>query len=133
MTFVRRDSREAIQAIRAAEALLPGEPSAGTDPRWQAIIAVGEFIESSPEPVWEFVCSWGGHPQEDLRDAIACLLLEHLLEHHFEAIFPRVEAAVAADPLFADMFLRCWKFGRTELPENEVRFDELQSRCRAGA
>lgn len=121
-----------LKAIRAAEALLPGEPCDGTDPRWQAIIAIGNFIESKPEPIWEFVLRWGGHPQEDLRDAIATLLLEHLLEHHFEAIFPRVEAAAAADPIFADMFLRCWKFGRSELPANAAKFDALRSRCGCG-
>lgn len=118
------------EAICTADALLPGEPSAGIDPRWQAIIKVGEFVESSPEPVWEFVRRWGNHPQEDLRDAIASLLLEHLLEYHFEALFPSVEAAAAADPLFAETFLRCWKFGRTELPQNAARFDALRSRCR---
>lgn len=119
-----------FEAIRAAEALLPGEPSSEIDPRWQAIIVVERFVESSPEPVWEFVRRWGSHPQEDLRDAIATLLLEHLLEHHFEAIFPRVEAATAADALFADLFLRCWKFGQSELPANAAKFDELRNRCR---
>lgn len=120
----------AIEAIREADALLPGEPISGTDPRWQAIIAVGEFIESSPEPVWDFVRRWGSDPQDDLRDAIATLLLEHLLEHHFEDIFPRVEQVTAKYPLFADMFLRCWKFGRSELPANAERFNDLQRRCR---
>ena len=40
-------------AIVAAEAVLPGRPvSEGEmDPRWQAIIAVGEFTEAQPEPV----------------------------------------------------------------------------------
>ena len=39
--------------------------------RWQAIIDVGEYIESGPELIWEFVAHWGTHPQDDLRMAIA--------------------------------------------------------------
>jgi hypothetical protein len=76
------------EAIRDADALLPGEPvEDGEDFRWQAILEAGEYIESEPEAIWSFVLRWGGHPQEDLRDAIACCLLEH----HFGAYFPLVE------------------------------------------
>jgi hypothetical protein len=75
---------DVLEAIRQAESLLPGEPvEEGQDPRWQAIIAVGEHIESDPEVVWSFIRRWGSHRQEDLRDAVATCLLEHLLEHHF--------------------------------------------------
>lgn len=115
------------EAIRKAEALLPGEPvDEGMDPRWQAIIEVSEFIETEPEAIWEFVEAWGGHPQDDLRAAIATCLLEHLLGEHFDAIFPRAEQRALADPLFARMFLMCWKFGQTEQPGFEERFDALR-------
>ena len=116
-------------AIRAAEAILPGSPEENDHDRWQAIIAVGEYVDSTPEPIWDFVRRWGSHPLEDLRAAIATVLLEHLLEHHFELLFPRVEEAVRADPLFADMFCRCWKFGQSEIPTNAQRFDDLQQWC----
>lgn len=40
---------EVLETIREAEALLPGEPiDEGLDPRWQAIFAVGEYIQSDP-------------------------------------------------------------------------------------
>src|SRR5581483_10911837 len=75
-------------------ALLPGEPATGgQDPRWQAVIAVGEYIETEPEAVWSFIRRWGSHPQEDLRDLIATCLLEHLLEHQFRGLLPAGEAA----------------------------------------
>ena len=78
------ESIEVHQAIQKADALLPGRPVRdGEDPRWQAIIEIGDFIKSEPEAVWSFIARWGGHPQDDLRDAIACCLLEHLLEFHF--------------------------------------------------
>jgi hypothetical protein len=119
-------------AIREAEVLLPGEPVAeGLDPRWQAIIAVEEFIPTDPEPVWEFIRNWGSHPQEDLRDAVATCLLEHLLECHFVAFFPRVEQRALEAPLFGDTFQRCWKIGQSEHPVNAEKFDALQQRLLA--
>jgi hypothetical protein len=118
-----------LNAIRDAEALLPGEPvEEGPDPRWQAIIRVGEYVESEPEPVWDFLRRWVSHPQEDLRNAIATCLLEHLLEHHFAVYFPQVERAALADPLFADTFQRCWPHGQSEEPRNAKRFVALQKR-----
>ena len=120
-----------IEAIRCAEALLPGEPVAdGLDPRWQAIIAVGEYTQSEPAAVWSFIRRWGGQPQEDLRNAIATCLLEHLLEYHFEAYFPQVELAALADRHFADTFWRCWPLGLSERPANAVRFHLLRHRLR---
>lgn len=111
--------------------LLLGVPvAAGQDPRWQAIIAVGEFIESEPEAVWEFTRRWGCHSQEDLRDAIATCLLEHLLEYHFAAYFPQVGQLALADPLFADTFRRCWQFGQALEPGNAERFAALAERLR---
>jgi hypothetical protein len=79
-------------AIRDAEWRLPGEaaPEGEKDPRWQAIIEVGEYTETDPEPIWTFVDHWGRSHDADLRTAIATCLLEHLLEHHFDTIFPRV-------------------------------------------
>lgn len=122
------------EAICHAEALLPGEPAeSGLDPRWQAIIAVGEFVESDPEPVWELIARWGSYPQDDLRDAIACCLLEHLLEHHFTDYFPRVEERAKTDPLFVGTFLRCWQFGQSEEPSNATRFNSLKAQLGAEA
>jgi hypothetical protein len=117
------------QAIREADALLPGEPvEVGQDPRWQAVIAVGEYVESEPDAVWRFIRRWGGHPQEDLRDAVATCLLEHLLECHFAAYFPRTAELALSDPLFGDTFLRCWQFGQSTEPGNAKRFEALRAR-----
>ena len=114
-----------------ADSILPGipAPEGQDDPRWQAIIDVGEYIESGPELIWEFVAQWGTHPQDDLRMAIATCLLEHLLEYHFDLIFPRVRALAGANALFADTFSHCWKFGQAELPGPSAKFDELQAWC----
>jgi uncharacterized protein (DUF433 family) len=77
-------------AILAAEALLPGKPApkGENDPRWQAMLKVGDFIESEPEAIWPFVLKWGSLPnEEDLSAAVATILLEHLLRDHFDLIF----------------------------------------------
>ena len=118
-----------FDAIHEADALLPGEPvEEGPDPRWQAIIRIGEHVESDPEPIWAFIRRWASHPQEDLRNAVATCLLEHLLEYHFDAYFPQVEAEALASPLFANTFQKCWAFGQSEKPSTAERFGALRAR-----
>src|SRR5262245_15511400 len=99
------------EAIAAAERVLPGRaaPDGAEDPRWQAMIAVGDFVETEPEAVWSFVQRWGTSRDEDLRSAVATVLLEHLLEHHFDALIGRVETLAVNDECFADMVCHCWK------------------------
>jgi hypothetical protein len=120
------------EAIQHANTLLPGVPAqeGEMDPRWQAIIEIGNYVETNPDEVWQFARRWAGHPQEDLRDAIACCLLEHLLEHHFGLIRPRIEQAIVEDCLFADTFCRCWKFGLARTPEYSEEFARMQARSR---
>ena len=122
----------AAEAIRDAEAILPGEvaPDGETDPRWQAVIEVAGYIPDEPEAVWPFIVRWGEHENEDLRTAIATCALEDLLEHHFDSFFPRVEALASQSPLFADTFARCWKLGQATEPSRAIRFDRLQAGCR---
>jgi hypothetical protein len=130
----QRCQREAVtvqDAIRDADALLPGEPvDSGIDPRWQAIIRVGEYIESDPEPVWQFIRRWGEYSQEDLRAAIATCLLEHLLEYHFETYFPQAEQLALADPVFGQTIQLCSQFGQAQEPGNAKRFVSLAKRLR---
>ena len=114
-------------AIAKAEAVLPGQAAADgeVDERWQAIIAVGEFIETEPESVWAFILRWGSAHDQDLRMAISTCLLEHLLEQHFDSFIGKVEQHVRDDRLFADMVSSCWKFGKSERPDRSARFDRL--------
>lgn len=122
---------EITASIQFANSILPGIPiEKSPDPRWQAIIAVGEYIRTEPDSVWQFTLRWADHPQEDLRDAIATCLLEHLLEYHFEKYFPLVEEISSKNLLFADTFLRCWQFGQSEEPANAARFDALQDKIK---
>jgi len=115
------------EAIRRANEILPGRPAPDgqEDPRWQAIIAVGEFVRTEPEAVWKFVERWGKHANEDLRTAIATCLLEHLFEYHFDLIFPRVERQVSRSARFTETLRLCWKFGQAKKPRNAARIDRL--------
>src|SRR5436190_6412056 len=120
------------RAIARAERILPGAPppAGKRDPRWQAIIRVGEFIETQPEPVWQFAHRWGKHAQPDLRIAVATCLLEHLLEHHFELLFPRLRRAAMESRRFADTVGSCWWFGQAKARKNAARVKRLQGQLR---
>jgi hypothetical protein len=120
------------RAIACAERILPGKPAPDgkRDPRWQAIIRVGEYIETQPEVVWHFAHRWGKHAQADLRSAVATCLLEHLLEHHFDLTFPHVREAALGSPRFADTLGSCWSFGQSELPDNAARVERLKGELR---
>jgi hypothetical protein len=118
------------RAIKRAEKILPGVPALDeeTDIRWQRIIDVSVYVATDPEPIWSFIERWGSHQDEDLRTAIGLCLLEHLLGHHFDLIFPRVERLAAEDSLFAYTFRTCRKMGQAETSANEARWDELLQR-----
>jgi len=119
--------KQVKNAIRRAERILPGTPAPDgeVDPRWQAIIHIGYFVETQPEEVWTFVQRWGKHPNPDLQAAIATCLLEDLLEYHFDLIFPRVEREVRASKRFRDTLKRCWKLGQAKKPHNAAKIDRL--------
>jgi hypothetical protein len=120
------------RAIARAERVLPGVPASDgkRDPRWQAIIRVGQFVETQPEAVWQFARRWGTHAQRDLRSAVATCLLEHLLEHHFELVFQRVRRASLESVRFADTFASCWSFGRSTDLKNAARIKRLRAELR---
>jgi hypothetical protein len=127
---VRQPIMDVYTAIKRAEAILPGTaaPKEELDPRWERILDVGQYLQSDPEPVWDFISRWGSHEDEDLRTAISLCLLEHLLGYHFDAIFPRVERRAAADERFADTFRHCRMMGQAEALENAARWNALLQR-----
>ncbi len=67
--------------------------------RWQAAIVVGMSIESVPDEVWKVVREHGDSEDEDMRSAIATILLEHLLEFDFDRYFAFVRDEVSAGRL----------------------------------
>jgi hypothetical protein len=100
------------------------------DVRWQAIIVIGESISSSPEKVWEIVLKYGVSPDDDMRDAVASVLLEHLLDRDFEGYFARLEERIRSKTdLLADTLGRCWFFG-PNADNRQARVKQLLERAR---
>jgi len=54
-------------AVASAERILPGlaAPEGARDPRWQAIIAIADFIQEEPDAIWSFILRWGISVDED--------------------------------------------------------------------
>ena len=100
--------------------------SADENTRWQAVIRLGDHIQDEPNDVWSVVAVWGCSDNADTRMAIATCVLEHLLEHHFDMVFPLVEELARRDSRFADTVSSVWSFGQTELPDNRKRLDALK-------
>jgi hypothetical protein len=97
-------------AIHNADAILPGKAATEgqPDPRWQAIIAIADYLQTDPEPIWTFCERWGQSEDADLRAAIATCLLEHLLEYHHDLIERRVEQLASTNRQFAETAAMCW-------------------------
>ena len=57
--------------------------------------------------------------------AIATCVLEHILEHHFDSFFPRVETLARQNRWFHETFEACWQFGQSALPGNSKRWRDL--------
>jgi len=86
----------------------------------RAGLAVG--VQSNPEPVWDVICQHGISEDEDMRAGVATVLLEHLLEYHFDAYFPRLKERIeGGSALLADTLSRCWPFGQAVPRWPEVR------------
>ena len=110
--------------------MLPGRLrplDAKHDPRWRVIFDVGYFVDTDPDPVWEFIQRWGVHRSEDLRAAIGCCLLEHLLQFHFRRYFPRVRQLARENARFAFVAGMCSEFGQARIPANTRRLRRLKS------
>jgi len=89
--------------------------------RWQALIVLSESIMTDPETVWRAVCEFGEWEDEDMRAGVATVLLEHLLEYHFQAYYPRLKKRIAGgSKLMADTLSRCYAFGQAKARWHEV-------------
>jgi hypothetical protein len=90
--------------------------------RWQALIVIGEFLKQDPALVWPVIRIHAVSKDDDMRTAVATVLLEHLLEYHLSRYWHRVRrAALTESPLFADTLSRCAHFGLAQPHSREIR------------
>lgn len=123
-------SRVLADAERTLRSVAGVPPEGTPDPRWQAMVEVGEFVGSNPEEVWQFASRWGCSSDANLREAVAACLVEHLLEHHFHSVFPRVRELASRNPVFADTVRRSWSFGETWNPADLQEWRSFQESLR---
>jgi hypothetical protein len=98
--------------------------------RWQGAIVVGESISDHPEMVWPVIVEYGASEDEDLRSAVATVLLEHIVEMHFEWAYPRLKAVLReGHPQFVDTLRRCWS---TLTDDQERRIANLIRQAKRG-
>ncbi|NLY00166.1 MAG: hypothetical protein GXY83_29050 [Rhodopirellula sp.] len=94
-----------------------------TDVRWQALIVIGSYIPFGRrnEEIWNLIVEFCGI-DDDMQDALATVLLEHLLEHDFDRTVERIKTAipVRSVPLLG-LLERCWQFGQPEAKWRQLR------------
>lgn len=94
--------------------------------RWSAAVALGKFVESNPDALWPIVQRNGSSDDEDIREAVATCILEHLLENHFDRTFDRLEEEIrGGNANLRDTLSLCWRFGQSKDPERAARWDRL--------
>jgi hypothetical protein len=90
--------------------------------RWQSLIVIGEYIPAGyrNNAIWQLILQYCGR-DEDMQNALATVLLEHLLEHDFYNMFPQVVAEVErGNEWVVDLLERCWAFGEAEHQWDQV-------------
>jgi hypothetical protein len=66
-----------------------------------------------------------------LQSAIFCCLVEHLLEKHFDTIFPQMRDLILRDIWYDSWaFGASWVHGLRDSPHNARRFARLERWCR---
>jgi hypothetical protein len=109
LALMRREiakGASAIEFLPLARTLVEDPDS---DCRWQALIVIGECLTTNPEEVWQVIRAHGGSEDQDLRMGVATLLLEQLLEDHFDEYFAKVrQEMLRGSARFADTVASCW-------------------------
>jgi len=125
------DRAAALQLMRSQ--LLNGKPKAYLDIarklvnvrssriRWQAVIVVGEFIDTEPEKVWNTLLANVSTNSSDLASALATVLLEHMLEKQYSFTVRRLRSELrSGNWRWARLLEECWLFGSAVRHRKEI-------------
>jgi hypothetical protein len=117
-----------IAIARSLEKLDLALASRVEDIRWKAAMKLGEYCENDPGWGWPLVVKWGSSDDDDARDAIACCVLEHILQYHFDEYFEKCVQLIRDGNLnFGHTLSKCYRMGEAEIPENSKRMDDILS------
>jgi hypothetical protein len=95
-------------------------PDPRQDVRWKAFIVLGELIPEHSSRVWPFVVKYGSHRGSDIRSAVACCLLEHILEYDYDTYLPLIKELIGMNALYADTLGTCYRFGQAGSHGDEI-------------
>jgi hypothetical protein len=84
--------------------------------RWQALIIAGEFILLHRQLIWKLVRKYGASRDEDMRSGVAVILLEELLQFHYDWSIRRVKREIIRQgKRFEHTLSLCARFGQARL------------------
>ena len=92
-----------------------------TPVRWGALECLEHYVETHPRRIWPVAAQLGRSPDPDLRGGVACALLEHLLQYHYDTYFPKIRDKIeSGDQKMLEMLGICYRFGQAERHEDEI-------------
>ena len=90
LLLMRKQIEEGIEPLSYYSLAKTLVPDSDNNCRWQSLIVISELVEVQPELVWDVVSKFGNSNDKDMRMAIACVLLEHLIDYDFDTYFTKV-------------------------------------------
>ena len=76
--------------------------------RWQSLIIVGEYLDKYSDEIFNIIIKYGKSKDEDMRTAIATVLLEHLLEKNFDKYFHLYKNVLKNNSYLLDTLSKSW-------------------------
>lgn len=89
--------------------------------RWQSLIIIGEYINNYSDEIYNIIIKYGSSEDEDMRAAIATVLLEHLLEKDFKKYFSLYKNISKNNLLLLDTLSICWVNGTDSREQREIK------------
>lgn len=79
--------------------------------RWKILTLLGNYSEQYPNILWPIIIKWGQSNISDIRNGIACCVLEHVLQYHKSKYIKRINKIVIEGSWYMkDTLDRCWRF-----------------------
>jgi hypothetical protein len=97
--------------------------SENNDVRWQSIIVIGEFIPCGQrnEEIWRLILDHCGM-DDDMKGALATVLLEHLLEYDSDRTLDRIRVELrTGNAQLPALLWRCSRFGQSDAKWHEFQ------------